>query len=90
MATEAPTQLDTKDMFDVRALHARWTESRRRAASLCLDLYEKSVGQLADAHVKTARAVDFPGVVNLAETQAEMSRNVCGAYVTSARKLLDR
>jgi hypothetical protein len=90
MAPEAPTQLNAKDFFDVQALQSRWTESRRRAVNLCLDLYEKSVGQLADAHVKTARAVDLPGVVTLAETQAEMSRNVCDAYVSSARKLLDQ
>ena len=90
MAAEAPPQLNAKDMFDVQALNAHWTESRRRAVTLFLDQYEKVVGQFADAHVKSAEAVDLPGVVTIAQTQAEMSRNVCGAYVDTARKLLDR
>jgi hypothetical protein len=89
MAAEAPTQLNVKDMFDVQAANARWTESRRKAVTLFLDHYEKWVGQFADAHVKSAEAVDLPGVVTIAQTQAEMSRKACGAYVDTARKLLD-
>jgi hypothetical protein len=90
MAAEGPTQFNATDTFDVQALYASWNESRSRAVNSFLDHYEKVVGQFADAHVKSAEAVDLPGVVTLAQTQAEMSRNVCGAYVDTARKLLER
>jgi hypothetical protein len=76
------------DTFDLQALGARWTESRREAANRLLDSYETTVGQLADAQVKNARAVSLPGVVEVVEAQAAMSRNVAGAYVSTARKLL--
>jgi hypothetical protein len=39
--------------------------------------------------VKTARWVDLPGVVTIAEAQAAMSRDVAGKYVSTARKLLE-
>jgi hypothetical protein len=77
------------ETFDLRALSARWTESRREAANRFLDSYETTVGQLADAHVKTANAVALPGVVTIAEAHAAMSRDVAGAYVSTARKLLE-
>jgi hypothetical protein len=88
--TETTSQVNTEDRLDVRAMMERWTESRRKATERFLELYQTSVGQMADAHVKTARAVDLPAVVQIAETQAAVSRDVADAYVTSVRKLLDR
>jgi hypothetical protein len=87
--TETTSQVNTEDRLDVRAMMERWTESRRKATERFLELYQTSVGQMADAHVKTARAVDLPAVVQIAETQAAVSRDVADAYVTSVRKLLD-
>jgi hypothetical protein len=88
--SDTQTHVDLEDRLDVHALLASWTESRRKTTERFLDLYQKSVGQLADAHVKTARAVDLPAVVTIAETQAAVSRDVADAYVTSVRRMLDR
>jgi hypothetical protein len=88
MAAESSTEV--KDRFDVQSALERWSESRRKAAHGFLDLYEKTTGQLIDAHLETARATDIPGVVTLAETQCAVGRDVAEAYLTTARKLLDR
>jgi hypothetical protein len=88
MAAESQSPFNLADRFDAQAALERWTEARRKTAHSFLDFYEKSVGQLADAHVKSARAVDLPPVVTLAERQAEISRDVAGAYVSAARKLI--
>jgi hypothetical protein len=89
MSTETPSNLDFEDLFDVRAFAARWIASHRDAADRFLDLYQNTVVQLADAHVSTARAVELPAVIAVAETQAALSRDVADAYVRSVRKLLD-
>jgi hypothetical protein len=88
--TDMHSPADVDDRFGVQSLLDRWTESSRQATERFLDVYQKTVGQLADAHVKTARAVDLPAVVTIAETQAAVSRDVADAYVTSVRRLLDR
>jgi hypothetical protein len=90
MTAEQQSPLTFPDRLDVQAVLARWSDSRRKAAHTFLDLYERTVGQLAEAHVKSARAVDLPNVVTIAERQAEMGRGVADAYVTAARKLLER
>lgn len=89
MAADGTTHVNTDDMFNVHSVQARWSESRRKAANHILDAYEQAVGRLADAHVKTARSVDLPGVVTIAEAQAAMSRDVAGKYASTARKLLE-
>jgi hypothetical protein len=88
--SDTQTHVDLENRLDPRALLANWTESSRKATERFLDLYQQSVGQLADAHVKTARAVDLPAVVTIAETQAAVSRDVADAYVSSVRRMLDR
>ena len=88
--TDAQSHGDSDDRFGAQTLLDRWTESSRQATERFLDVYQKTVGQLADAHVKTARAVDLPAVVSIAETQAAVTRDVTDAYVTSMRRLLDR
>ena len=88
--TDMHSPSDLGDRFGVQTMLDRWTESSRQATERFLDVYQKTVGQLADTHVKTARAVDLPAVVTIAETQAAVSRDVADAYVTSMRRLLDR
>jgi hypothetical protein len=88
--SDMQTPTDIADRFGVQTMLDRWTESSRQATERFLDVYQKTVGPLADVHVKTARAVDLPAVVTLAETLAAVSRDVADAYVTSVRRLLDR
>jgi hypothetical protein len=88
--TDTQFHADIEDRLDVQTLLTRWTESSRKATERFLDVYQKTVSQMADAHVKTARAVDLPAVTTIAETQAAVSRDVADAYVTSVRRMLDR
>jgi hypothetical protein len=39
--------------------------------------------------VRTARAADNPMLITIAETQANLSRDVTDAYTASVRKLLE-
>ena len=88
MAAEPQSQFSVTNNVDMQAIMARWTEARRKAAYAFLDFYERTIGQIAEAHVKSARASDNPTVITIAERQAEMGRDVAGAYVSAARKML--
>jgi hypothetical protein len=88
MIPEMP-QGNFEDRFDIHGMAASWNASGRQATEHLLDLYQKSVERLADTHVQTARAVDNPTLITIAETQAALSRDVADAYATSVRKLLD-
>ena len=89
MLTGHQTMVDLEDSFDPHALVARWSTSLREAAERLLDLYEKGVQRLADAHVNSARPAGLPAVTAIAETQATLSRDVADACVRSVRKLLE-
>jgi hypothetical protein len=89
MAAKAQAQFDPTQAFDLEAMMASWSASHRELANRVLAFYEKAVSHLTDAHVKTARAVDVPAVINIAETQAALTREMAETYVSSARKLLE-
>ena len=59
----------------------------RKAGNDCLDLCEKTVDQLADLEVKTAKAIKLPIVSELAEAHASMWRKVADACGSTAREL---
>jgi hypothetical protein len=90
MIAESHAKASADDRYDVHSVAERWNASQREATDRLLELYQKTVVRLADAHVSRARAVDVPVVVTIAETQATLSRDVCDAYVKSVRKLLER
>jgi hypothetical protein len=87
MATQTKT-FKPEDIFDFDGALSRWTEATRKAGSDYLDIYEKTVDQLADLEVKTAGATKIPFVTTVAETHAAVSREVAGAYVTAVRDLI--
>jgi hypothetical protein len=68
---------------------ARLTASSREAAEHVLEVYQQTVGQFADAHVRSAHVMNLPAIVTIAETQATLSRNTADAYVKSVRNLLE-
>ena len=86
-ATRTKT-VQSQDLFDVDGATERWTEASRTAGNDYLDLYEKTVDQLADLEVKTAGATKIPFVTTVAETHAAVSREVAGAYVAAVRDLI--
>jgi hypothetical protein len=87
MATQT-TQTKTPDLLDLEGAVERWTEATRKAGSDYLDAYGKTVDQLADYGVKAAAATKLPGVTELAESQAKLSRSVVETYRTVTRDLL--
>jgi hypothetical protein len=87
MATQT-TQPKTPDMLDLEGAVERWTEATRKAGNDYLDAYGKTVDQIADYGVKAAAATKLPGVTELAESQAKLSRNVVETYITVTRDLL--
>jgi P2-related tail formation protein len=74
--------------FDVEAALKQWTETARKATDDTLELYVKTVHQLADAEVEAAQAIKLPIVATIAETNAAVSRRIASAYVAAARDLL--
>jgi hypothetical protein len=87
MATQT-TQPKTQDMLDLEGAVERWTEATRKAGNDYLAAYGKTVDQLADYGVKAAAATKLPGVTELAESQAKLSRNVVETYTAVTRDLL--
>ena len=82
------TQTKTQDRLDLEGAVERWTEATRKAGNDYLDAYGKTVDQLADYGVKTAAATKLPGVTELAESQAKLSRSVVETYIAATRDLL--
>ena len=74
--------------FDVEGALKQWTETARKATDDTLELYVKTVHQLADAEVEAAQAIKLPIVATIAETNAAVSRRIASAYVAAARDLL--
>jgi hypothetical protein len=79
-----------EQLFDPQAAGDRFKESCRRVANPVLDCYASTVDRLADAQVSSAREANVPGLLEIAEQSAAMSRGMADAYVASIRELLDR
>ena len=86
--TAPKTDTRRNDLFDLQAAAERFGEANRKAGNHYLDLYERTVAQLADLEVKTAETVKLPAVSSIAKTHADVSRKVAGTYVETARELL--
>lgn len=87
MTTQKST-ITPEDLFDFKGAVERWTDASRKATHSSLEMYEKTVDQLADAGVKTAQAFNMPAITKIAETNAALSREVAGAYATTVRELI--
>jgi hypothetical protein len=66
----------------------QWTQAGRKVTEHTLELYVKTVDQLADAELKAAQATNLPIVATMAETNAAARRMIASAYVAVARNLL--
>jgi len=86
MATQ--TQTKTQNPFDLEHAVERWTDATRKAGNDYLDAFGKTVDQFADFGVKAAAATKVPGAVELAESQAKLSRNLAETYITVSRDLI--
>lgn len=88
MATTQTKTNGTVDPFDAEAAATELTKTTLKATEDALELYGKTVDQLADVHVEVAEATKLPALVTIAETQAAVGREVAGTYVTVVRDLL--
>lgn len=86
MATE--THGTVTDLLDVKGALEHGTAAARKATEDALELYVKSVDELAAAEVKAARATKLPVVATIAETHASLGREVAKTYATTVRDLL--
>jgi hypothetical protein len=87
MATQT-TNTKTTDPFGFQGALERWSEATRKAGNDYLDLYEKTVGQMADLEVKTAKAIKLPFASEVAEAHSAAAREFAGRYATTVRELL--
>jgi hypothetical protein len=87
MATSSNTT-STPDLFDFEGAVKQWTDATRKATENTLDLYLKTVDDLATAEVKAAKATQVPALATIAEAHAGVSREVAGTYVSTVRDLI--
>jgi hypothetical protein len=78
----------TNELFDFEGAVTQWTDATRKATEDALDLYVKTVEEFATAQVKAAKASKIPALATIAETQADVSREVAGTYAGTVRDLI--
>jgi hypothetical protein len=78
----------SNDLFDFEGAVKQWTDATRKATEDALDLYVKTVDEFATAEVKAASATKIPALVTIAQTHADVSRDVAGTYAGSVRDLI--
>jgi hypothetical protein len=60
----------------------------RKAGNLYLDSYEKAFDRAIELELKVAGVTQQEWLKNLVEAQADLAREVAGAYTSTARTLL--
>ena len=78
----------TNELFDFEGAVQQWTDATRKATEDALDLYVKTVEEFATAEVKAAQASRIPALATIAQTHADVSREVAGTYAGSVRDLI--
>jgi hypothetical protein len=72
----------------VSEFNAKAFESSKKAGSVLLDSYEKTVIALADSYAKAAHTTNIDWFVNVADAQADFTRDVTKSYASAARTLV--
>jgi hypothetical protein len=72
----------------VREVNERIIESSRKAGTTYLDLYEKTLNSIADYQDKVGEQSQIEWVTTIANSQANFTRELAGAYTSAARSLL--
>ena len=73
----------------VTALGEKAVENGKKASSVLLDSYEKTVVAVADSYVKAARSTNVDWISTVADAQAEFAREAAKSYTGAARTLID-
>jgi hypothetical protein len=78
----------TNEIFDIEGALKQWTDATRKATEDALDLYLKTVDEFATAEVKAAKASKLPALATIAESHADVSREIAGTYAATVRELV--
>jgi hypothetical protein len=68
---------------------AKTQEVARKSTLTYLDSYERAVASFAELHVRAAKATKAPFLVDIAEAQAELSRELASVGAGATRALLE-
>jgi hypothetical protein len=71
-------------------LNERLLDASRKAGKAYLDTTEKTLNSLADLEVKLADATNIELISTVANVHADITRDLAGAYVSTARELLSQ
>jgi len=63
-------------------------ESGKKAGTMFLDSYEKTVDAVVDSYVKAARTTNVEWITHVADAQADFAREVTKSYTSAARSLV--
>jgi hypothetical protein len=72
----------------IREVNERIIQSSRKAGNTYLDLYEKTLSSIADYQEKVGEQSQVEWVTTIANSQANFTRELAGAYTSAARSLL--
>jgi hypothetical protein len=88
--TQAKTGTPSFDAaFDqVRESSDQFLAAARKAGSLYLDTYEKTVDRATELQLKLAGLTQQEWLKSLIEAQVDVTRELAGSYSTTARSLL--
>ncbi len=93
MATQTKTKSASETQFEeaterIRALNERVLESGKKAGQVYLDAYEKTLQGVADFQERVGGSTQIEWIANLAEAQANFTREIGKAYASAARELV--
>ena len=72
----------------IRDLNERILESSKKAGNVYLDIYEKTLGSIADYQEKVGEQSQVDWVTTMANAQADFTRQLASAYTGAARSML--
>ena len=86
----APNTEETLDNVTsgLRTINERWLTEARKAGGVSLDAYESTFRSIADYTDKLGAASTIEPISALAHAQAQLTRELTGAYTSAARALL--
>ena len=62
--------------------------SSKKAGTVLLDSYEKTIIAIADSYAKAAHTTNVDWITNVADAQADFARDVTKSYTSAARSLV--
>jgi hypothetical protein len=89
MATATATKNQTEATTErIRDLNERILDAGKKAGSVYLDAYEKTLESIADYQDSVAKQTDVEWVSTIVDAQARFTRELTNLYVSTGRELL--